>query len=159
MFRKHTYNTLYCFSVDTQITQDRKKKKHKKPKPQQAQIDIVEEYMPIIELPEENTVEEVLSPSGETKVQRTKKRTIKKKKGDKQETIEIITVDEDEKDAVVSVLINEIELSPDSTWPDEIDADRAIVIQELPEQETTLIESKTDKQKIIKKRTLKKKNR
>lgn len=113
--------------------------------------------MPIIELPEENIVEEVLSPTGETKVQRTKKRTIKKKKGDKQETIEIITIDEDEKDSVTSIVINEIELSPESPWPDEKDAEFAIVIHELPEQETDITETTDDAKKTVKKRTLKKK--
>lgn len=113
--------------------------------------------MPIIELPEENIVEEVLSPTGETKVQRTKKRTIKKKKGDKQETIEIITIDEDEKDSVTSIVINEIELSPESPWPDEKDAEIAIVIHELPEQETDITETMDDTKKTVKKRTLKKK--
>lgn len=113
--------------------------------------------MPIIELPEENIVEEVLSSTGETKIQRTKKRTIKKKKGDKQETIEIITIDEDDKDSVTSIVINEIELSPESPWPDEKDAEISIVIQELPEQETDITETKDDTKKTVKKRTLKKK--
>lgn len=113
--------------------------------------------MPIIELPEENIVEEVLSSTGETKIQRTKKRTIKKKKGDKQETIEIITIDEDDKDSVTSIVINEIELSPESPWPDEKDAEISIVIQELPEQETDITETRDDTKKTVKKRTLKKK--
>lgn len=113
--------------------------------------------MPIIELPEENIVEEVLSSTGETKIQRTRKRTIKKKKGDKQETIEIITIDEDDKDSVTSIVINEIELSPESPWPDEKDAEISIVIQELPEQETDITETRDDTKKTVKKRTLKKK--
>lgn len=113
--------------------------------------------MPIIELPEESTIEEILSPTGETKVQRTKKRTIKKKKGDKQETIEIITIDEDDKDSVTSIVINEIQLSPEQTWPDEKDAEIAIVIRELPEEEVIIPETSDDTKKTVKKRTLKKK--
>uniref|UniRef100_A0A182P3R5 Titin n=1 Tax=Anopheles epiroticus TaxID=199890 RepID=A0A182P3R5_9DIPT len=70
----------------------------------QGQLPVVEE------LPEEVMVNEVVTLSGEVKKQTTKKRTVKKTTGDKQELVEVITVEEEGQQPETTITITESEV-------------------------------------------------
>ncbi|XP_049297366.1 titin-like isoform X6 [Anopheles funestus] len=73
------------------------------------------EQFPIVEeLPEEIMVNEVVTLSGEVKKQTTKKRTVKKTTGDKQELVEVVTVEEEGHQPETTITIIESEVRPES---------------------------------------------
>uniref|UniRef100_A0A182MBM1 Titin-like n=1 Tax=Anopheles culicifacies TaxID=139723 RepID=A0A182MBM1_9DIPT len=73
-----------------------------------------QEQSPVVEeLPEEITVNEVVTVTGKIKKQTTKKRTVKKTTGDKQELVEVITVEEEGQQPETTITITESEVQPD----------------------------------------------
>uniref|UniRef100_A0A182UGY7 Titin n=1 Tax=Anopheles melas TaxID=34690 RepID=A0A182UGY7_9DIPT len=73
-----------------------------------------QEQIPVVEeLPEEITVNEVVTLSGKIKKQTTKKRTVKKTIGDKQELVEVVTVEEEGQQPETTITITESEEQPE----------------------------------------------
>uniref|UniRef100_A0A182QD91 Titin n=1 Tax=Anopheles farauti TaxID=69004 RepID=A0A182QD91_9DIPT len=73
-----------------------------------------EEQMPVVEeLPEEITVNEVVTLTGKVKKQITKKRAVKKTIGDKEELVEVVTIEEEGKQPETTITITESEDQPD----------------------------------------------
>ncbi|XP_064076534.1 titin-like [Vanessa tameamea] len=107
----------------------------------------------IEEAPEEVKVTQTVTEQGDTKTVKTTKRVIKKPKGLKQEVTEITTVENEGEEPVTTVTVTE------EKSPEEGDTQTAEIV-ELPE-ESTIEEIKSpdgkSKQKIITKRTIKKK--
>ncbi|XP_028179503.1 titin-like, partial [Ostrinia furnacalis] len=104
-----------------------------------------QEVTPIetVELPEETAVEEIQTPEGKKVVKKTTKRIVRKK-GPKQETVEVTTTQEDDKEPVTSV--NIVEETPTEDTPAEV--------VELPEQ-TTVEELETPEGKTVHKKITK----
>uniref|UniRef100_A0A182SE04 Titin n=1 Tax=Anopheles maculatus TaxID=74869 RepID=A0A182SE04_9DIPT len=70
-----------------------------------------QEQLPIVEeLPEEIMVNEVITLTGKVKKQTTKKRTVKKTIGDKQELVEVVTVEEEGQKPETTITITESEV-------------------------------------------------
>ena len=115
---------------------------------------------PVEELPEVVTVTETITDEGLPKNKVIKKRIIKKTKDGKQETTEIVTVEEEGQKPVSTVSVEEVELPEELLPLPAEEPKKAEVIEELPE-EVTVTESTTDegetKKKVIKKRIIKKK--
>lgn len=111
-------------------------------------------YQPeeIEELPEHITVQETLTEEGTPKTTIIKKRIIKKKKGPIHEVTEIQTVEEEGKEPITTVIVDDVTEPFELTQPEEV--------EELPEQITiqeTISEDGIPKKTIIKKRVIKKK--
>ncbi|KAJ8952456.1 hypothetical protein NQ314_007532 [Rhamnusium bicolor] len=107
----------------------------------------------IEELPEEVNISEVLTQEGPKKTI-IKKRVIKKRKGDKQEATEIITLEEEGKEPEISVTVKELDLPKETSVPSE----DSVYIEELPE-EIKIIEEHTEKgpqKTVIKKKAIRK---
>ncbi|CAH0684241.1 unnamed protein product [Chilo suppressalis] len=152
------------------VTEDEKSEETKTEEDDKAPITTVhvteevnpEETKPTetVELPEETTVEEIETPEGKTITKKVTKRIIKKKKGPKIETTEIVTEQEDDKQPVVSVHTEE-ELVEDVTAPLEtiFDIDSANVVEEPEHVQLSQVRTKTGEVKTVKttKRVIKKK--
>ncbi|ERL88521.1 hypothetical protein D910_05907, partial [Dendroctonus ponderosae] len=113
----------------------------------------------IEELPEEINIDEVQSRWGPKK-RTTKKRIIRKRVGDKQEETQIVTVEEEGKEPLTTVTIDEIDLPSDKVRPLQIlKPGEDVAIEEIPEQViiTTVDTLEGPKKKVIKKKVFKKK--
>lgn len=101
------------------------------------------------ELPEDITTMVKETENGTHKTKTIRKRVLKKKKGDKEEIIEIITTEEDNMEPKISVFLTEFK-------NEDIDP----LVEELPEQITTTItvnKNGNTTKKILRKRPLRKK--
>ncbi|XP_026742216.1 titin-like isoform X12 [Trichoplusia ni] len=123
----------------------------------------VEEQKPVetIELPEETTVEESVTPDGKKTHKKITKRIIKKKVGPKLETTQITTEQSDDSTPITTVHKTE-ELIDDTTTPLEYSqpTDYAKVVEETPETvQISQVRTETGDVKTVKttKRVIKKK--
>ncbi|ENN77568.1 hypothetical protein YQE_05864, partial [Dendroctonus ponderosae] len=114
--------------------------------PQQIE-ETIPEYI-VEELPEQ-IEEKTVVEEGIPRKKVIKKRVIKKKKGDKQETTEIVTVEQEGKKPEITITVEEEQVPEQPEY----------VVEELPEQieETTVVEDGIRRKKVIKKRVIKKK--
>ncbi|KAJ8952457.1 hypothetical protein NQ314_007533 [Rhamnusium bicolor] len=120
---------------------------------QQPKVDLPKEF-DIDELPEE-VITETITRDGKPKKKVIKKRIIQKRKGSKQETTQILTVEEEGKKPETVVTVEELELPKEII---EIKPEQPSYIEELPEEvitETVTIDGKP-KKKVIKKRIIQK---
>ncbi|KFB36534.1 hypothetical protein ZHAS_00003679 [Anopheles sinensis] len=110
-------------TVTTKVTK-KKTKKQTEPSAEDEVADSFEQVQEFIielpqqqetlveELPEEILVSEVVSANGKVKKQTTKKRTVKKTVGDKEELVEVVTVQEEGEKPETTITITEVETQP-----------------------------------------------
>ncbi|KAK9730488.1 hypothetical protein QE152_g15166 [Popillia japonica] len=119
-----------------------------------------EETALIEELPEEVTVTEIVTKEGKPKKTVHKKRVLKKKIGDKEETTEIVTIEEEEEEGKSPksfVTVTEEESTKDTLKPLAVVEAQGHKIEELPEsvEEMQVIdESGVPKKRVVKKRLI-----
>lgn len=95
------------------------------------------------ELPEEIKVTEVLTVAGKPKKQITKKRTLKKRTAGKEELVEVVTVQEDDKEPETTVTITETEPEVEDSVPLE-----PLSIEQIPQDIKPAEKPKPKKKKV-----------
>lgn len=119
---------------------------------------LIEELAPIVEeLPEQITITVLDNEKGEKMTRTIRKRILRKKIGPNEQITEIITTHEDEIEPFTTVVVTEQSVNESV---DEINP-LAIVIEELPEEITTILKETNDgkqMKKTIRKQVFKKKN-
>ncbi|KAH0998632.1 hypothetical protein HUJ05_013346, partial [Dendroctonus ponderosae] len=134
------------------ITEDDRKPDQIKPKRKPKKVE-VSEILPVVEVEElpEEVQETIVIDKGVAKKQIKKKRVIKKRRGSKEETTEIVTVEEEGKAPQIQVQVEEVQI------PEEMAEQPIYTVEELPEQVSvsTVIEGGLKKQKVQKKRIIK----
>ncbi|XP_050098043.1 titin-like isoform X1 [Anopheles aquasalis] len=81
---------------------------------QEFVFEMPQEQLPVVEeMPEETKVQEVVTASGVVKKQTTKRRAVKKTTGDKEELVEVITVQEEGQAPETTITITESEIQPE----------------------------------------------
>jgi titin len=142
---------------ETETRTVRIKKKKKVTKEEEK---VVEEEKPVIrELPEEVQVVEEETTGGQITKKIVKRRKIRKRRGSKQEDTEIVTVEEEGREPVTTVTIEEIEVPEEIEEIPEFVQPEAEQIEETPTQ-TQIVKTTTQdgetKTKIVKRRVFKK---
>jgi titin len=142
---------------ETETRTVRIKKKKKVTKEEEK---VVEEEKPVIrELPEEVQVVEEETTGGQITKKIVKRRKIRKRRGSKQEDTEIVTVEEEGREPVTTVTIEEIEVPEEIEEIPEFVQPEAEQIEETP-TETQIVKTTTQdgetKTKIVKRRVFKK---
>uniref|UniRef100_A0A182JJK3 Titin-like n=1 Tax=Anopheles atroparvus TaxID=41427 RepID=A0A182JJK3_ANOAO len=93
------------------------------------------------EMPEEIKVTEVVSASGKVKKQTTKKRTVKKTVGDKEELVEVVTVQEEGEKPETTITITEVEPHPELSVVDEKESISSVTLKEKPKLKKKKVKS------------------
>jgi titin len=142
---------------ETETRTVRIKKKKKVTKEEEK---VVEEEKPVIrELPEEVQVVEEETTGGQITKKIVKRRKIRKRRGSKQEDTEIVTVEEEGREPVTTVTIEEIEVPEEIEEIPEFVQPEAEQIEETP-TETQIVKTTTQdgetKTKIVKRKVFKK---
>ncbi|XP_031619550.1 titin-like isoform X6 [Contarinia nasturtii] len=132
------------------------KKKKKSLVPTTDDSEDVPSQLIVEELPEEVVTLQVPTETGEIVEQKVTKRKIKKKQGDNEQVIEVITVEEEGKEPETEVTIEEVQPSvgeEEEETPESVDKpEKSVVIEEVQPTEPKSIEQpKLKKKKVTKK--------
>ncbi|ETN62157.1 myosin light chain kinase [Anopheles darlingi] len=106
---------------------------------QEFVFEMPQEQLPVVEeMPEETKVQEIVTASGAVKKQTTKRRTVKKTTGDKQELVEVITVQEEGQAPETTITITE----------SEIQAELPVVLEDVESEVKPKPKQKLKKKKV-----------